>query len=355
MAAKLKEFDQHYNHRLEELRVKATIGKYAGITKVSNEKAVIAAVAVDQRGSLKKMLVADGRVNVVDQDLDEIKTIVTDVLTPHASAILLDPEFGLDALQHRHGKGLFLGYEKTGYDNNVPGRIPEVLEHWSARRLVEAGADCVKVLLYYSPYEQQEVNDRKHVWVERIGDECRALDVPYFVETVGYDVAGHGEASVEYARLKPSVVKASMVEFSKPRYGVDVLKVEIPVSMKHVSDTRSFAGDAAYSKSEALDRFREQTSVTGLPFIYLSAGVPISEFTESLELANEAKSGYSGVLCGRAIWKEGIPVFAQQGPAAFRDWIGKTGLEYLARVNALLAAARPWTNRVERPEAQQRD
>jgi len=333
--------------------MKTTSGKYAGISKVSNERAVIAAVAVDQRGSLKKMLVADGHANVVDQDLDEIKTIVTDVLTPHASAILLDPEFGLEALQHRHGKGLFLGYEKTGYDNNVPGRIPEVLEHWSARRLVEAGADCVKVLLYYTPYEQPEVNDRKHAWVGRIGDECRALDVPYFVETVGYDVNGRGEDTAEYARLKPSIVQASMVEFSKQRYGVDVLKVEIPVSMKHVSGTRSFAGEAAYSKSEALDRLKEQQGVTKLPFIYLSAGVPISEFTESLELANEAESGYSGVLCGRAIWKEGIPVFAQHGPAAFRDWVSKTGVEYLARVNALLLSARPWTIRIESPTPKQ--
>lgn len=329
--------------------MKITSGKYAGISKVSNEKSVIAAVAVDQRGSLRKMLAANGHTHVVDQDLDEIKTIVTDVLTPHASAILLDPEFGLEALQHRHDKGLFLGYEKTGYDNNVPGRIPQVLEHWSARRLVEAGADCVKVLLYYSPYEQQETNDQKHAWVERIGDECRALDVPYFVETVGYDVNGKGESTVEYARLKPSIVEASMVEFSKLRYGVDVLKIEIPVSMKHVSGTRSFVGDAAYSKSEALALFREQESVTALPFIYLSAGVPISEFTESLELANEAGSGYSGVLCGRAIWKEGIPVFAQHGPAAFREWVNKTGVEYLTRVSALLVSARPWTTRIERP------
>jgi tagatose 1,6-diphosphate aldolase len=332
--------------------MKVTSGKYAGLAKVSNENAVIAAVAVDQRGSLKKMLIANGHATVTDQDLDEIKMIVTDVLTPHASAILLDPEFGLDALQHRHGKGLFLGYEKTGYDNNAPGRIPEVLEHWSARRLVEAGADCVKVLLYYSPYEQQEINDRKHAWVERIGDECVGLDVPYFVETVGYDVNGQGEGTTEYARLKPSIAKASMVEFSKPGYGVDVLKVEIPVSMKHVSGTRSFTGDAAYNRSEALDLFKEQAGVTRLPFIYLSAGVPISEFTESLELANEAGSGYSGVLCGRAIWKEGIPVYAQQGPAAFRDWVSKTGVENLARVNALLVSARPWTNRIERTATQ---
>jgi tagatose 1,6-diphosphate aldolase len=276
---------------------------------------------------------------------------VTDVLTTRASAILLDPEFGLDAARHRHGKGLFLSYEKTGYDNQVPGRIPEALPHWSARRLVEAGADCVKALLYYSPYEAQEVNDRKHAWVERIGDECRSLDVPYFLETVGYDANGCGESTVEYARLKPSIVEASMGEFSKPRYGIDVLKVETPVSMKYVRGARAFTGDAAYDRSEALALFTKQGAATKLPFIYLSAGVPISEFTEALELANEAGSSYSGVLCGRAIWKEGVPIFAHRGQAAFRDWVSETGCNYLSRVESLLRSATPWTKRLGLPSS----
>jgi len=326
-----------------------TAGKFAGISAVSNERAVICAVAVDQRGSLKKMLDTAGHGRGADAGLDEIKTIVTEVLTIRASAILLDPEFGLHALEHRHGKGLFLAYEKTGYDNAVPGRIPEVLDHWSVHRLVEAGADCVKALLYYTPFEKDEINDRKHAWVERIGDECRALDVPFFVEIVGYDLDGHGESSVQYARRKPAVVQASMIEFSKPRYGVDVLKVEVPVSMRHVSGTRAFEGMAAYTREEAMEFFRNQGNATELPFIYLSAGVAFSEFAESLELANEANAGYSGVLCGRAIWKEGIPVFAQRGPDAFREWLSRDGVRYLARIEALLASASPWTTRVRRP------
>jgi tagatose 1,6-diphosphate aldolase len=326
-----------------------TAKKFAGISAVSNERAVISAVAVDQRESLNKMLATAGYEHIPDAGLDQIKAIVTDVLAVRASAILLDPEFGLHALPHRHGKGLFLAYEKTGYDHEVPGRVPETLDHWSVRRLVEAGADCVKALLYYTPFEKDEINDRKHAWVERIGDECRALDVPFFVEIVGYDLEGHGESSAQYARRKPAIVQASMIEFSKSRYGVDVLKVEVPVSMRHVSGTQAFEGSAAYTRDEAIEFFRNQGNATALPFIYLSAGVPISEFAESLELANEANAGYSGVLCGRAIWKEGIPVFAQRGPDAFREWLSREGVQYLARIETLLASASPWTTRVRRP------
>ena len=72
--------------------------------------------------------------------MEEFKTLVTEVLTPHASAILLDPEWGLPASKHRaKNAGLLLAYEKTGYDKTGPGRLGDLLDHWSARRLKEAG------------------------------------------------------------------------------------------------------------------------------------------------------------------------------------------------------------------------
>src|SRR5205823_12244924 len=184
-------------------------------------------------------------------------SLVTEVLTPHASAILLDPECGLPASKRRaKNAGLLLAYEKTGYDKTGPGRLPDLLDHWSARRLKEAGADCVKILLYYTPFDPKDVNDIKHAWVERIGDECRANDIPFFLEVVGYE-EGIDEKGLEYAKKKPEIVRASMAEFSKDRYGVDVLKVEIPVNMKFVDGAKSFAGEKAYSKKEAMDWFNK--------------------------------------------------------------------------------------------------
>jgi tagatose 1,6-diphosphate aldolase len=322
--------------------MKISAGKLAGMKAVSNDRGVIAAAAMDQRGSLKKALAKDKGADVGDHDMEEFKTHVTEVLTRHASAILLDPEWGLPASKRRaKGSGLLLAYEKTGYDANTPGRLPDLLDVWSVRRLKEAGADCLKILLYYTPFDPKHINDHKHAWVERIGDECRANDIPFFLEFVGYE-EGADEKGVEFARKKPEIVTKSMEEFTKDRYGVDVMKVEVPINLKFVEGTKAFGGQKAYTKQEAMDHFRRSADVATKPFIYLSAGVTNAEFTESLELAAEAGTRFSGVLCGRATWKDGISIYGKQGGQAFRTWLEDQGVKNIENVNARLAAARPW-------------
>ena len=76
--------------------MKLTPGKLAGLKAVSDDRGVIAAAAMDQRGSLQKSLAKERGGTATGQDLEEFKTQVTDILCQHASAILLDPEFGLD-------------------------------------------------------------------------------------------------------------------------------------------------------------------------------------------------------------------------------------------------------------------
>ena len=142
--------------------MKLTPGKLKGLKAVSTERGVIAAAAMDQRGSLQKSLAKEKGSAVTDAMMEEFKTLVTEVLTPHASAILLDPEWGLPASKRRaKNAGLLLAYEKTGYDKTGPGRLPDLLDHWSARRLKEAGADCVKILLYYTPYDLERRERQK--------------------------------------------------------------------------------------------------------------------------------------------------------------------------------------------------
>ena len=322
--------------------MKLTPGKLAGLKAVSDARGVIAAAAMDQRGSLEKSLAAERGGMINADSLVEFKTLVTDVLTRHASAILLDPEYGLEAAKNRNQAGLLLAYEKTGYDSNTRGRLPDLLDLWSVRRLVEAGADCIKILLYYSPFEKSHINDLKHAWVERIGDECLAHDVPFFLEFVGYDVDGGDGKSLEYAKKKPSIVSGSMAEFGKERYNVDVLKVEVPVEMAYVEGTHGYKGVKAYSHAEALQHFRDAESMTHKPFIYLSAGVSNPVFIETLALAAESGTKFNGVLCGRATWKDGIPIYAKQGAAAFRHWLETTGVENINNVNQALKAATPW-------------
>lgn len=327
-------------------KVVLTRGKVAGISACANERGIIAAAAMDQRGSLKKAIAkARGEGGTAsNEDMTAFKTVVTKVLTHHATAILMDPEYGLPALKEKApSAGVLLAYEKTGYDASVKGRMPDLLPHWSVRRLVESGADAIKILLYINPFDDEQINSVKYAFIERIGAECTALDVPFFLEPLAYDDNIGDEKGLAFARVKPKYVGAYMEEFSKPRYGVDVLKVEVPVNMKFVAGTRAFGGEQAYSRQEALELFRAAAAAASKPFIYLSAGVSDEVFRETLELAAEAGAPFSGVLCGRATWQDGIPIFARGGAAALEEWLLDRGVQNIEALNQVIAVgARPW-------------
>ena len=320
---------------------------------LSNSRGVIAAAAMDQRGSLQKSLAVARGVDmkeITPEMMSEFKVIVTRVLTPHATAILLDPEFGLDATKARSkNAGLLLAYELSGYDNTRPGRLPDLLPHVSAKRIVDWGADAVKILIYYTPYDDAAVNDIKHAFIERIGAECETCEIPFFLEFVGYDPKGGDEKGVEFAKLKPEIVKRSMEEFSKPYYKVDVLKVEVPINAEYVEGSSVYKGQKAYTRAEALELFRKAADVAKKPFIYLSAGVGNAQFVESLKMASEAGTDYSGVLCGRATWKDGIPIYAKQGGKALEEWLQREGVKNINAVNEAVKSATPWWEKMGIP------
>jgi len=327
-----------------------TPGKLKGLQAVSDEKGTIRAAAMDQRGSLRKSIAKERGVEpkaITQAEMEEFKTSVTKVLTPHATAILLDPEFGLPAVKARaKNAGVLLAYESTGYDNTQPGRLASLIPNWSVKKSIEAGADCIKILLYYSPFEKAEINNEKHEWVEKIGTECTENDVPYFLEFVAYDPQGGDEKGLEFAKKKPEVVRLSMQEFSKDKYQVDVLKVEIPVNLQFTEGTKTFKNQGtAYTKKQAMELYKSTAQAATKPFIYLSAGVSDAQFRESLEVAIEAGVSFAGVLCGRATWKEGIPVYAKQGVKAFDAWLGDVGVKNIKALNKVLKGASSWQDK----------
>ena len=322
-------------------------GKIKYLKALSNEQGVIAAAAMDQRGSLQKSIAAAKGVDQSDvtyEMMSEFKTAVAKVLTPHASAILLDPEFGLEAAKARDSRcGLLLAYEKSGYDNTQPGRLPDLLPDVSVKRIKDMGGDAVKILIYYTPNDKPEINEIKHAFVERIGAECEYHEIPFFLEFIAYDATGeHAEKSLGFAKMKPELVIGSMKEFSKPQYLVDVLKVEVPINAIYTEGSKAFKGEKAYTMAEAMDYFKKAADIATKPFIYLSAGVDNDIFVEQLTMATESGVDYSGILCGRATWKEGIPVYGKRGVAALEDWLSTEGVKNIGAVNAAIGGAKPW-------------
>ncbi len=326
--------------------MKISEGKLRHMQALSNKQGVIAAAAMDQRGSLQNVIAGAKGVApeaITPDMLTEFKIAVVRALTPHATAILLDPEYGIPAVKERApNAGLLLAYELSGYDNTKPARLPDLLPNVSVKRIADWGSDGVKILIYYTPFDDPAVNDIKHAFIERVGAECEAYQIPFFLEFIAYDPKGGDEKGVEFAKLKPEIVTRSMEEYSKPQYKVDVLKVEVPVNANFVEGSSVYKGQKAYTRAEALEYFRRASEVAKKPFIYLSAGVSNAQFLESLHMANEAGTDFSGVLCGRATWKDGIPVYAHGGVKALEDWLAKDGIKNINAVNDAIKSAKPW-------------
>lgn len=303
--------------------------KQEKLKRLCDKNRIIGALAIDQRGALRRMLGEDTPV----EQLETFKVLVSKYLTKYASSILLDPELGWKAAEARDkNAGLLVAYEKTGYDKTVPGRYPDLVENVSVQRLKANGADAVKVLLYIDVDEDRAVNDVKEAFIERIASECKAEDMPFFLELVSYDAKVTDEK--EYAKLKPRKVIEAMKLYSQERFGVDVLKVEVPVNMKYVE---GFAeNEVLYTKEEAAAFYKEQSDATSLPFIFLSAGVSAQLFQDTLRFAKESGSTFNGVLCGRATWAGATKAYQEGGEAATIKWLETIGKQNIVELDAVL-------------------
>lgn len=303
--------------------------KQEKLKRLCDKNGIIGALAIDQRGALRRMLGEDTPV----EQLETFKVLISKYLTKYASSILLDPELGWKAAEARDkNAGLLVAYEKTGYDKAVPGRYPDLVENVSVQRLKANGADAVKVLLYIDIDEDRAVNDVKEAFIERIASECKAEDIPFFLELVSYDAKVMDEK--EYAKLKPRKVIEAMKLYSQERFGVDVLKVEVPVNMKYVE---GFAeNEVLYTKEEAAAFYKEQSDATSLPFIFLSAGVSAQLFQDTLRFAKESGSTFNGVLCGRATWAGATKAYQEGGEAATIKWLETIGKQNIVELDAVL-------------------
>ena len=306
---------------------------------------IISALAFDQRGALRKMMKQYGSGEPSAEQMTELKKIVAEELSGFATGMLLDPEYGLPAIRSlASDTGLLLAYEKTGYDASSNDRMPDSLDHWSAKRIREEGADAVKYLLYYDADGKEETNRKKQAFIERIGSECAGEDIPFFLEILAYDENNPDVTGEAYAKVKPHKVIEAMRTFSDPRFGIDVLKAEVPVNMDYVEGFTD--REPVYTAEEAKEWFRRQEEAAGLPYIYLSAGVSADLFRRTLEFAKEAGASFSGVLCGRATWAGSVKAYMEHGGEAARAWLRSEGADNIRALNEVLRrTAVPWTEK----------
>ncbi len=162
-----------------------------------------------------------------------------------------------------------------------------------------------------------------------VGEEARRLDFPFVLEPMSYPFKDDEiENEVNFIRRKPEIVVKTVEEFSKPEYGVDILKLEFPVDLKYVDDFSYGAFDgkereAVFTIDDAFEFCESISQTSRVPWVILSAGVDIEEFLINVEIASE--SGASGFLAGRAVWKEFTKLFPNQADMSL--WLKTIGVE----------------------------
>lgn len=328
-----------------------SMGKLLNLSRLAGPDGRFRMLAVDQRGSLRAAL--GRRAGKAEQDVTflemaKVKALLTKTLAPHATAVLTDPVYGLpySALSLPARVGLLLAIEETGYEveeEDFQERRTTLLEGWSVEKAKRAGANAVKLLVYYRPDLSPETKAHQERIVREVGEACVASDLPFVLEVVSYPLEEGSTDSPAYARRKPQLVIANAREFSRPEYRVDLLKLEFPADLKYTEEfcRKVFDGkdrEPVYALEQVREFCRELDAAAALPWVILSAGVGIREFLVQVELACEA--GASGFLCGRAIWQDALERYPDL--TAMEKFLCEEGVYNFERANAASMRAVPW-------------
>ncbi len=299
-----------------------TPGRWRGLRTTSSRKNVFNILAFDQRGNFRKMLPPDTGYEAAVQ----MKRDIVMSLSYHASAVLLDNEYGLPSIVDMNGSsGILMAYEESGYSGDSTYRGIKFDDNWTIPKIKSVGASAVKVLAYYNP-KSGELAAQIEALLKQVADDCHKHDLPFFLEPLTYSLdASVAKESAEFAKLRPDLVIESAERLSK--LGVDILKMESPVDPNFDSNQQNWA-----------DTFAAVSKVSTVPWVLLSAGVNYEAFESQTRLACEA--GASGWLAGRAIWKEAVSMTPEQRTT----FLNSKATERMQRLNAISAQyARPWS------------
>ncbi|MEM1314837.1 MAG: tagatose 1,6-diphosphate aldolase [Pseudomonadota bacterium] len=313
-----------------------TPGKLWGMRRLADDAGRFKMTAVDQRPPIKGPIARHLGVDEAPwQEVARFKALLVETLQDRSSALLLDPHYAIprafDLLSPR--KGLVVTLEDSRFQETPGGRLSAEIDDWSVAKIRRMGGDAVKVLAWYRPDASAEIRTAQQDFAKRVGEACARHDIPYLFELLVYPLAGEA-GTVDYVEQpgkRADHVLASVEEFAKPDYGVDIFKLESPMAATDVPE-RAGSGEA-----QAL--FDEMGRLAGRPWVMLSAGAGKAAFRNVL--AHACAAGASGFLAGRAIWLDAFQRYPDWD--AMRAGLEGEGEAYMDDLNALTdAGATPW-------------
>ncbi len=311
---------------LESLSMRTIgIGKYRGLQRCSTDRNTFSILALDHRQNLRKAMNPQDPTKTTDADMVGFKKDVVEGVAKAASAVLLDPEFGLAQCIHNdsipHGIGLLATLEETGYTGDADSRIATILPGWSVAKARRMGADAVKLLIYYHP-DAASAGQIESL-VKQISADSRKEDIPFFLETLSYSI------DPSKPKLSPEERTRVVIETANrlSPLGIDILKAEFPLDVNAEKDETEWGKACA-----------ELTKASQVPWILLSASVLFETFAKQTTIA--CQEGASGVAVGRAVWQEALPLKGESR----QEFLRSQGHERMEQITDICSRlAHPWT------------
>lgn len=299
------------------------LGKLRSLQRIVSPGGMINACALDALDYLVNLLRELGRPSA-HADIVAVKRDLVATLAPHASAILLDAQYGLQAVAAGAlpgSTGLIVTIEDEDYDTVSPtaGRQTVFRDSWSVRKIKMAGADVAKLLWFYRPDRDQDTAEHQREVLRSISEECVQQSIPLVVEPIWYPYPDEDAADPAWRDARVRGIVDSVLEAAE--LGADFVKAEFPGSL----DGRAASATAV----AACDEIGRNLTV---PWVTLSGGVPFETFKEQVSVS--CRAGASGFLAGRAVWQE--TVYATT-PDDYTRALDRAG-EKVEELNAITAA-----------------
>jgi tagatose-1,6-bisphosphate aldolase len=296
-----------------------------GLSSISNSDGIFSIVAMDQRNTLKKMFTAVG-VTATDEDMFGAKIAVASALSKAASGILLDPTWGVPAVNENDVLpttcGLLVAAENPDRGNFNGEPRPTKMIGQDAAWVKSIGGQAVKVLVSMHPGRpmkagEPDLTSETVELVRAIVADCKAQGIPSVIENLIYALP-NAEPLTDDQKENTIVESAILLNETKP----DLLKLEFPMSER------------------GCKRLADSLTV---PWAVLSAGVAFDQFKKVITISCDA-GGASGFIAGRSIWKEAIGM----NKADQDKFLNSTAIARLEELNAtVVGRAVPWQKAIK--------
>lgn len=294
-----------------------TTAELRGYQQICDEDGAMMVIACDQRGGMRTLLASDPeeQKRIGNDVLGDTKADIAKYLASKATCVLVDPICAVPQLVDDgvldRSTALLIGLDASGWDTSPEGyRLSKLVDGITARRVRELGGTGGKIMIYLRS-DTPAANTHNIAILDEVIADFAKEDLLLVVEFLTYQL--EGETAEDYAAKLPELIQGGSRICLE--HGSKLLKIPYPGSAESCAAVTALAGD--------------------VPWAVLSAGVNHDTFLKQVETS--MANGASGVIAGRALWKDCISL----DRAVTRAKLETVAVPRLREIQAVIARYRP--------------